>query len=115
MIEAAHSELLQYRDQAFAIHHLIADCPPGTVIRELTKNAEENAGLMEPPGRIEWFTEMVEGVPKLGLYNEGPGMDGKPAKYKSVTKMPDPDTMEMTMYIGDGKDPMFSVTYKRKK
>ncbi len=77
MSEAARSELLQYRDQAFAIHHLIADCPPGTVIRELAKNAEENAVLMAPPGSIEWFTEVVEGVPKLGLYNEGPGMDGE--------------------------------------
>jgi hypothetical protein len=77
MTEATRSEILRYRDQAFAIHHLISDCPPGTVIRELAKNAEENAVLMEPPGRIEWFTEMVEGVPKLGLFNEGPGMDGE--------------------------------------
>ena len=77
MVEAARSEMLQYRDQAFAIHHLITDCPPGTVIRELAKNAEENAVQLEPRGRIEWFTQMVEGVPKLGLYNEGPGMDGE--------------------------------------
>jgi hypothetical protein len=77
MTEATRSETLQYRDQAFAIYHLIADCPPGTVIRELAKNAEENAVQAEPPGRIEWFTELVEGVPKLGLYNEGPGMDGE--------------------------------------
>jgi hypothetical protein len=67
-------EALQYRNQAFAIHHLIADCPPRTVIRELVKNAEENATLLQPPGRIEWFIEDVQGVPKLGLYNEGPGM-----------------------------------------
>lgn len=76
MTEAARIEILQYRDQAFAVHHLIADCPQGTVIRELAKNAEENAVQMGPPGRIEWFTELVEGVPKLGIYNEGPGMDG---------------------------------------
>ncbi len=25
------------------------------------------------------------------------------------------DTLEMTMWIGDGKEPTFSVTYKRKK
>jgi hypothetical protein len=29
--------------------------------------------------------------------------------------MPDDDTVNMTMYIGDGKDPAFTVTYKRKK
>jgi hypothetical protein len=70
-------EALQYRNQAFAIHHLIADCPPSTVIRELVKNAEENAVLLDPPGRIEWFVEHVAGVPKLGLFNEGPGMAGE--------------------------------------
>jgi hypothetical protein len=77
MPETIRSEELQYRNPAFAIHHLIADCPPVTVIRELVKNAEENAALLSPPGRIEWFVEEVEGVPKLGLYNEGPGMDGE--------------------------------------
>lgn len=76
MQDSTRSEALQYRDQGFAIHHLITDCPPATVIRELVKNAEENAVLLQPPGRIEWFIEEVEGVPKLGLYNEGPGMDG---------------------------------------
>jgi hypothetical protein len=46
---------------------------------------------------------------------EGPGMDGKPMKYKSVTKMLDADTMEMTMYMGNAKEAAFTVTYKRKK
>lgn len=46
---------------------------------------------------------------------EEPGMDGKVAKYKSVTEFTDADTMKMTMYVGDGKDPMFTVSYKRKK
>lgn len=46
---------------------------------------------------------------------EGPGMDGKAAKYKSVTEFPDADTMTSTMWVGDGKDPAFTVTYKRKK
>jgi hypothetical protein len=76
MTRNTRSECLQYRNQEFAIHHLIADCPPATVVRELVKNAEENSVALEPPGRIEWFIEMVQGVPKLGLYNEGPGMDG---------------------------------------
>ncbi|HYV34627.1 MAG TPA: hypothetical protein VE988_02920 [Gemmataceae bacterium] len=77
MPDTTQCESLQYRNQEFAIHHLIADCPTGTVVRELVKNAEENAVMQDPPGRIEWFIEHVEGVPKLGLYNEGPGMDGE--------------------------------------
>jgi hypothetical protein len=51
----------------------------------------------------------------MTMAGEGPGMDGKPTKYRSVTTMSDKDTLEMTMWIGDGKDPTFSVTYKRKK
>jgi hypothetical protein len=76
MTETVRNETIRYRNEAFAIHHLIADCPPFTVVRELLKNAEENATSLQPPGRIEWFTEEVDGVPKLGLYNEGPGMSG---------------------------------------
>jgi len=51
----------------------------------------------------------------LTMVGEGPGMDGKPAKWKSVTEMTDNDTVHLSMYAGDGKDPMFTVTYKRKK
>lgn len=51
----------------------------------------------------------------LTMTGEGPGMEGKTTKYKSISKMPDDDTIIMTMYIGDGKDPAFTVTYKRKK
>jgi hypothetical protein len=51
----------------------------------------------------------------MTMVGEGPGMDGKPARWKSVSKFPDDDTAEMSMYVGDGKDPMFTVTYKRKK
>jgi hypothetical protein len=51
----------------------------------------------------------------MTMSGKGPGMDGKPTSYKSVTRMIDDDTLEMTMYIGDGKDPAFAVTYKRKK
>ncbi len=49
------------------------------------------------------------------LVGDGVGMDGKPAKWKSVSEMPDNDTVHMSMYVGDAKDPMFTVTYKRKK
>lgn len=51
----------------------------------------------------------------LTLAGEGPGMDGKPTKYKSVSVMPDDDTINFTMYIGDGADPAFTIVYKRKK
>ncbi|HEY7315385.1 MAG TPA: DUF1579 family protein [Gemmataceae bacterium] len=51
----------------------------------------------------------------LTMIGEGPGMDGKLAKWRSVSEMPDKDTIQMSMYVGDGKDPMFTVTYKRKK
>jgi hypothetical protein len=46
---------------------------------------------------------------------EGPGMDGNLTKWRSVSRMPDNNTIEMSMYVGDGKEPMFTVTYKRKK
>jgi len=77
MTSTIRNEPLHYRNEPFAIHHLIADCPPFTVIRELMKNAEENASQLQPAGMIEWFTEAVNGVPKLGLFNEGPGMSGE--------------------------------------
>jgi hypothetical protein len=51
----------------------------------------------------------------LTMIGEGPGMDGKPAKWKSVSEMKGDDTIVMSMYVGDGKEPMFTVTYKRKK
>ena len=42
-------------------------------------------------------------------------MDGKPTKYKSVSVMPDDDTINFSMYIGDGTEPAFTIVYKRKK
>jgi hypothetical protein len=51
----------------------------------------------------------------LTMIGEGPGMDGKPTKYKSVSAMPDNDTIDFSMYMGDGKDPAFTIVYKRKK
>ena len=51
----------------------------------------------------------------LTLVGDGPGMDGKPAKWKSVSEMKDDDTIHMSMYVGDAKEPMFSIIYKRKK
>jgi hypothetical protein len=51
----------------------------------------------------------------LTLEGEGPGMDGKPTKHKSVSEMPDDDTINFSMWVGDGKEPMFTIVYKRKK
>jgi hypothetical protein len=51
----------------------------------------------------------------LTMVGDGVGMDGKPAKWKSVSRMPDEDTIDMAMYVGNAKEPMFTVTYRRKK
>jgi hypothetical protein len=51
----------------------------------------------------------------LTMIGDGPGMDGKITKWKSVTTAPDADTVHMSMFVGDGKDPMFTLIYKRKK
>lgn len=51
----------------------------------------------------------------LTMAGDGPGMDGKPTKYKSVSTMKDDDTIEFVMYTGDVKEPAFTIVYKRKK
>src|SRR5260370_22163126 len=74
---AIRNDTLKYRNESFAIHHLIDDCPSSTVVRELVKNAEDASSLSSPPGKIEWFEENCHGVRKLGLFNEGAGMSGE--------------------------------------
>ncbi len=51
----------------------------------------------------------------MTMVGKGPGKDGQVTTWRSVSGMPDNDTIQMSMYVGDGKEPMFSVTYKRKK
>ena len=51
----------------------------------------------------------------MTMEGSGPGEDGKPAKYKSVSVMPDDDTINFIMFVGDGKEPAFTIVYKRKK
>jgi hypothetical protein len=51
----------------------------------------------------------------MTLTGAGPGMDGKPTKYKSVTEFADDNTMNFTMYMDDGKDPAFTIVYKKKR
>lgn len=41
--------------------------------------------------------------------------DGKPATFKMVTEFKDADTMVANAYMGDGPDPAFTISYKRKK
>jgi hypothetical protein len=51
-------------------------------------------------------------------FGEGPGMDGKMTKFKSVTEMKDPDSMVFTMSSAgnNGKEQtMLTIMYKRQK
>jgi hypothetical protein len=53
----------------------------------------------------------------MTMTGEGPGQDGKTAKYKSVVEFKDKDSMTMTMYTfgADGKEQqMMTINYKRK-
>jgi hypothetical protein len=52
---------------------------------------------------------------EMTMAGEGPGMEGKATKYKSISRQVDADTRIMTMWVGEGKDHSFTVTYKRKK
>jgi hypothetical protein len=51
----------------------------------------------------------------MTMAGKGPGMDGKMTTWRSVSQMPDSNTVVMRMYVGDGKEPMFTITYKRRK
>jgi Protein of unknown function (DUF1579) len=51
----------------------------------------------------------------MTMAGEGPGPDGKPTKHTMVTEYKDDDTMVMNMSMGDAKEPMFTITFKRKK
>lgn len=52
---------------------------------------------------------------KMTLIGEGRGMDGKMVKHRSVSEIKNADTVEFAMYVGDDKEPQFTITYKRKK
>ena len=49
------------------------------------------------------------------MTGEGPGPDGKPAKWRSVSELPDDDTTHFSMSVGDRKEPLFTITSKRRK
>jgi len=46
---------------------------------------------------------------------QAPGPDGKVVMWKAVDKQVDADTIDFKMFVGDAKEPMFTITYKRKK
>ena len=51
----------------------------------------------------------------LTMTGEAPGPDGKLAKMTAVTHFKDDDNVHFEMFMGDGKEPGFTITYKRKK
>ena len=62
--------------------------------------------------------EMDKDKKTVTMVGEGPGPDGKPAKYKSVTRHIDPDHEAFKMYMvgPDGKDAeAMTIEYTRKK
>ena len=54
----------------------------------------------------------------MTMTGEGPGQEGKMAKFKSITEIKDADTVNFSLFMvdKDGKEqPMVKITYKRKK
>ncbi len=51
----------------------------------------------------------------MTMSGDGLGPDGKTTKFTAVSAMPDADTIDFKMYMGDGKEPAFTILYKRKK
>lgn len=51
----------------------------------------------------------------MTMSGEGPGEGGKNMKYKLVSVWKDENTVSFSMYMGDEKEPGFSIVYKRKK
>jgi hypothetical protein len=51
----------------------------------------------------------------LTMTGESLGPDGKMTKHKAVSEWKDDDTILFGMYMGDGKEPTFTILYKRKK
>ena len=67
---------LEVLDEEFLVASLIERCPKTAMIRELMMNSVE-AAQHAPPGRrlVEISSQLVDGVPKLTMWNTGPGMD----------------------------------------
>jgi hypothetical protein len=67
---------LEVTDEPFLIASLIERCPKTAMVRELMMNALE-AAQHAPGGRrlVEISEQRIDGVPKLTIWNTGPGMD----------------------------------------
>ena len=70
------SEPLNIHNRSFLIKRLIEQAPRTTMIREIFKNAEENAALT-PGGKgiVRIYPSIIDGVRKLSFWNTGIGMD----------------------------------------
>src|SRR5215472_1240734 len=67
---------LHVDNEDFLVASLIERCPKTMMIRELVMNAIEAAQLApDGQGRIEISAQSFDGVPKLAIWNTGPGMD----------------------------------------
>jgi hypothetical protein len=67
---------LQVADEAFLVASMIERCPKTMMIRELAMNALEAARLAPLSRRlVEISAASMDGVPKLAIWNTGPGMD----------------------------------------
>jgi hypothetical protein len=51
----------------------------------------------------------------MTMAGEGPGVDGSKTKYRMTTEMPNDDTMNFTVWMGDAQHPSFTIKYKRRK
>lgn len=67
---------IEISDKAFLIASTIERCPKLMMMRELMMNALEAAALA-PEGnrRVEVSARKLDGIPKLTIWNTGPGMD----------------------------------------
>ena len=67
---------LEIADEDFLVASLIERCPRAMMLRELMKNALEAAQhALENRRLVEISVLPVDGVPKLAIWNTGPGMD----------------------------------------
>ena len=52
---------------------------------------------------------------ELTLTGKGPGPDGQVTTHRIVYLVADADTVQRTMHVGEGKEPLATFTYKRRK
>ncbi len=75
------SEPLRIQNRQFLINRLIKQAPKGTLVRELFKNADENAAHAEDENRrINIYPVMIDGIRKIAFWNTGLGMNDEELK-----------------------------------